>query len=437
MQGSESYRRLVKHPQNGKIFLPINIDGLEQADHFMTLPKIISLGGIVAVLALIILSASQGGINLFTGLLIWLIASVYVLRYVVFEEKRYYKAYLQTKQVEVCTPAEFFKITAVRETPVGSIIIFSNGQVGVLVKLERGTVVGRPADFMGEHYDAISDMYRALLKAKLKFLVLDVCESTGNEATVDALGRLTVNSTNKNINKLMELQIGYLKNLVNDTIYSKDYMLIYTDAARIGTLIAEVDEALRLALEGAIDGYEIMDQKGISTFVSEYFGVGYFSGEDVLRAGVIRKAFKIVGVEYTDGVRISIGDEERKKIEQQVKGIEEGRFTARQVSLRKALAAKGGADDAPGFVTDIPQINTGVLFEASPQPLNSFQNPLNFEGYNFSQNQFGGVPDSSRTLQNTFRPDGYMTGVQGQQPVSGPISGQVQGFSQQNNSYGG
>ena len=37
MEGSESYKRLVKHPQNGKIFLPINIDGLEETDHF-TIP---------------------------------------------------------------------------------------------------------------------------------------------------------------------------------------------------------------------------------------------------------------------------------------------------------------------------------------------------------------------------------------------------------------
>ena len=180
----------------------------------------------------------------------------------------------------MCTPAEFFKITAVRETSNGSVILFQNRQVGVLVRLERGTVVGRLNDFMGEHYDAMSEMFRALLRAKLKFLVMDVCESTGNESTVDALGRLTVNSTNKNINKLMELQVGYIKTLVNDTIYSKDYLLIYTEASRVGTLIAEVEEALRMSMDGAIDGYEIMDQNGISAFVSEYFGVGYFSGEE-------------------------------------------------------------------------------------------------------------------------------------------------------------
>lgn len=362
MDGSESYRRLLRHPQNGKIFLPINIDGIEQADHFMTIPKLVTLGGIVTFLVLVIANASQGGINIFLGLLIWLVAATYATRYIIFEEKRYYKAYLQTKQVEICTPAEFFRITAVRETPAGSVILFQNGQVGLLVKLERGTVVGRPADFMGEHYDAMSEMYRALLRANLKFLILDVCESTGNESTVDALGRLTVNSSNKNINKLMELQVGFIKTLVNDTIYSKDYLLVYTDASRIGTLIAETEEALRMSLEGAVDGYEFMDQNGISSFVSEYFGVGFFSGDDVLRAGVIKKAFMVVGVDYTDGVRLTIGDDERKKLDKQVKGVEEGKFVARQVSLRRALATKGNQE---GFVTEIPQASTGVLFDAS------------------------------------------------------------------------
>ena len=404
MEGSESYRRLLKHPQNGKIFLPINIDGLEQTDHFMTIPKIVALGVLGAFLLLIIGSASQGGINIYLGLFIWFVISSYVVRYVVFEEKRYYNAYLQTKKVEVCTPAEFFKITAVRETPLGSIIMFTNGQVGVLTRLERGTVVGRPSDFMGEHYDAMSEMYRALLRAKLKFLVLDVCESTGNESTVDALGRLTVNSTNKNINKLMELQVGYIKTLVNDTIYSKDYLLIYTDASRVSTLIAEAEEALRMSLDGAIDGYEFLDQNGISTFVSEYFGVGFFSGEDVLRSGVVRKAFKVVGVEYDDGVRITLGDAERQKLEKQVKGVEEGKFTARQVSLRRALSAAGEAtESAQGFITDIPQAGSGVLFNAVPEASKSPQEGFNgAEGINPHSKPFGGYTGHSTPPQTPF-----------------------------------
>lgn len=404
MEGSESYKRLVKHPQNGKIFLPINIDGLEETDHFMTIPKLVALGILGVFLIIIIGSASQGGINLFAGLFIWFIIAQYVIRYVVFEEKRYYKAYMQTKQVEVCTPAEFFKITAVRETSNGSVILFQNRQVGVLVRLERGTVVGRLNDFMGEHYDAMSEMFRALLRAKLKFLVMDVCESTGNESTVDALGRLTVNSTNKNINKLMELQVGYIKTLVNDTIYSKDYLLIYTEASRVGTLIAEVEEALRMSMDGAIDGYEIMDQNGISAFVSEYFGVGYFSGEDVLRAGVVRKVFKIVGVEYEDGVRITLGDAERKKLEMQVKGIEEGKFTARQVSLRRALSVSGNSvESSPGFITDIPQAGSGVLFNAVQEAPKTPQNAFGgFGGINPQPSPFGGFTGVSQPNQTPF-----------------------------------
>lgn len=403
MEGSESYKRLLKQPQNGKIFLPINIDGIEQVDHFMTMPKIVSLGVLVALLALIIANSSQGGINIYTGIFIWVVVASLVVRYIVFEEKRYYKAYLQTKKVEVCTPAEFFKITAVRETPTGSVIIFANGLVGLLIKLERGTVVGRPTDFMGEHYDAMSEMYRALLKANLRYIILDVCESTGNENTVDVLGRLTVNSTNKNINKLMELQVGFIKTIVNDTIYSKDYILVYAESSRVGTLIAETEEALRMSLEGAIDGYEIMDQNGISSFVSEYFGVGFFSGEDVLRSGVICKAFTVVGVEYDDGVKISIGDEERKKLEKQVKGIEEGKFTARQVSLRKALSAKGDVQDG-GFITDIPHASTGVLFEATPQPSNLPVGDFSSEGYQSPQNSFEGLPERPTTSQSYFGP---------------------------------
>lgn len=404
MEGSESYKRLVKHPQNGKIFLPINIDGLEETDHFMTMPKLVVLGILGVFLIIIIGSASQGGINLFAGLFIWFIIAQYVIRYVVFEEKRYYKAYMQTKQVEVCTPAEFFKITAVRETSNGSVILFQNRQVGVLVRLERGTVVGRLNDFMGEHYDAMSEMFRALLRAKLKFLVMDVCESTGNESTVDALGRLTVNSTNKNINKLMELQVGYIKTLVNDTIYSKDYLLIYTEASRVGTLIAEVEEALRMSMDGAIDGYEIMDQNGISAFVSEYFGVGYFSGEDVLRAGVVRKAFKIVGVEYEDGVRITLGDTERKKLEMQVKGIEEGKFTARQVSLRRALSVSGNTvESSLGFITDIPQAGSGVLFNAVQEAPKTPQNAFGgFGGINPQPSPFGDFTGVSQPNQTPF-----------------------------------
>ncbi|GHU92732.1 hypothetical protein FACS1894208_00460 [Clostridia bacterium] len=366
MEGSASYKRLQRHPQNSKIFLPINIDGIETADHFITVPKLVTIGAIGFLLVAIVVNSLSGGINMFLGILIWLLLSSFAARYIIFEERRYYKAYLQTKKVEVCTPAEFFKVTSVRDTPGGAVIMFNSGLVGLLVRLERGTVVGRPADFVGEHYDAMSEMYRQLLKAGLKFVSLDVCESSGNESTVDALGRLTVNSSNRNINKLLELQVGYIKTLVNDTIYTRDYILIYTEAARIGTLISESEEALRMSLEGAIDGYEFLNEAEMSVFVSEYFGVGFFSGGDVLRRGVVRKAFKVVGAEYDDGVKLTIGDDERAKLDKQVKGVSEGKFVARDVSLRKAVAA-GGAE-FQGFRADIPQSGTGVLFDASATP---------------------------------------------------------------------
>ena len=312
---------------------------------------------------------------------------------------------MQTKKVEVCTPAEFFKITAVRETPHGSIIMFQNGQVGVLVRLERGTVVGRPDDFMGEHYDAMSEMFRALLRAKLKFLIMDVCESTGNESTVDALGRLTVNSTNKNINKLMELQVGYIKTLVNDTIYSKDYLLIYTEASRVGTLIAEVEEALRMSMDGAIDGYEITRMASVLSYLNTL--AGYFSGEDVLRAGVVRKAFKIVGVEYEDGVRITLVTLKGKSLKCKLRALR--KVSSRQGKfLYEGLSVSGNLWKVLGFITDIPQAGSGVLFNAVQEAPKTPQNAFGgFGGINPQPSPFGGftgVSQPNQTLWNATQP---------------------------------
>ena len=77
---------------------------------------------------------------------------------------------------------------------------------------------------------------------------MDVCESTGNESTIGRIRPINSQQYKQKHCQAHGAQIGYIKTLVNDTIYSKDYLLIYTEASGV-VLIAEVEEAL-----GNVDG---------------------------------------------------------------------------------------------------------------------------------------------------------------------------------------
>ena len=94
---ANSNRRYVDE-KTGKMFIPMNVQGGLQDEQFITTPKIIALVSI-GLLAFLLFAINTPS-NLVSFILsfgVWFIISLYITRFVIFEEKYYSKMYKQLK----------------------------------------------------------------------------------------------------------------------------------------------------------------------------------------------------------------------------------------------------------------------------------------------------------------------------------------------------
>lgn len=276
-------RRKEYTDRNGNMFIPMNVEGGVWNEHFITTPKFICIVLMVLALAIIImeLAAKEPAASFFQYVFwigLWLVISSLITRFIIFEEKFYYRMYKEMQKYEITTPAVFWNISSIKDTDNGGIITYSDARVGIIVKLDRDTITGKTSDFKETHYDAISDFYRAINDYKYSFVQMNIMEQAGKDPRLNELSKLVNKSDNSSINKLMELEIGHIKNITNTTLYESDYFLFYTsDLSKVDTIIDDIGECILKLFDGAFIGYSILGTKEIVDLVKELYGVKYFN----------------------------------------------------------------------------------------------------------------------------------------------------------------
>lgn len=280
---ANSDRRKEYTDRNGNMFIPMNVEGGVWNEHFITTPKFICIVLMILALVIIImeLAARKPAASFFQYVIwigLWAIVSFFVVRFVIFEEKFYYKMYKEMQKYEITTPAVFWNISSIKDTDNGGIITYSDARVGIIVKLDRDTITGKTADFKETHYDAISDFYRAVNDSRYSFIQMNIMEQAGKDPRLNELSKLVNKSDNPSIRKLMELEIGHIKNITNTTLYESDYFLFYTnDLSKVDTIIDDIGECLLKIFDGAFIGYSVLGTKEIVELVKELYGVKYFN----------------------------------------------------------------------------------------------------------------------------------------------------------------
>ena len=336
-----------KLDSSGNQFMPMNVEGGSWDEHFISTKKLVFIGVIFFSLMFMIMYFADQGTS-FKGIVIaliaWLFVSQLIIRYIVFEEKFYYKMYKIMNSHEITTPAIFWDITSIKDTYDGAILTYSDAKVAILVKLERDTITGKREDFKETHYDAISDFYRALVQSKYKFVQMNLMEQAGNDPRLEELGKLVNKSGNKNICELMEKEIGYIKNISHKTLYESDYLLIYShDVQKIDSIIDDAIECLYKILDGAYIGYKVLSAREVAEFVRELNGVKYFNYTqatlDMFKiAGISgKKPFIISGIGYTDGSEQDVGEYELNKIYKMTSDVMEGIRSIDDIAIQDTL----------------------------------------------------------------------------------------------------
>jgi len=333
--------------RNGKMFIPMNVEGGTWNEHFITTGKLVCLGGILisAVAMGFILSDNFAPVRayfIYYGL--WALISFFLLRFIVFEERYYYKMYKQLKDSEVTTPAIFWDIATIKDTQDGAIMTYSDAKIAVMVKLERDTITGKPEEFSETHYDAISDFYKAAMLSKYNFIQLNVMEPAGNDPRFAEFDKLLMNNTNPNIQLLMEKQLGYIKNITRHTLYESDYFIFYTrNLSKLDSIISDVIDIIYKILDGAYIGYKVLRARDIIEFMKEEYGVKYFNHTDATlsmfknSSYAAVKPFELSSILYTDGSMQEITKQEMDKLQRVMQDIEAGIQNEYNVSVKAIL----------------------------------------------------------------------------------------------------
>lgn len=343
-------RRAEYTDRNGNMFIPMNVEGGIWNEHFITTPKLICIV-LIIISIFIIITYLQSEAAKFTQYIIWIgiwaFISLQVLRFVVFEEKFYYKMYLELKDHEIASPSLFWDIASIKDTDEGAIMTYSDAKIGIMIKLERDTITGKNSEFKETHYDAISDFYREVATIKYSFIQMNIMEQAGKDPRLHELSKLVYKSDNNNICKLMEMEVGYIKNITHCSLYESDYFLFYTqDLSKVDTIIGDASECIFRILDGAYIGYTILSSKEIVDFVKEEYGVNYFNSTDASlqmfdrNAANIATPFNVYGIIWNDGEDQELTNQEINKIRGITSDIIKETVDQNNVSFKKTIYRK-------------------------------------------------------------------------------------------------
>lgn len=343
-------RRAEYIDRDGNMFIPMNVEGGVWNEHFITTPKLICIVTIILSLFIIItylgsIDGTLGSYIIYLGT--WFYVSLQVLRFIVFEEKFYYKMYQELKEHEITTPAIFWDIASMKDTEDGAIITYSDARIGIMVKVERDTITGKNNEFKETHYDAISDFYRELATMRYSFVQMNIMEPAGKDPRLNELSKLVYKSDNDNICKLMEMQVGHIKNITRISLYESDYFLFYThELSKIDNIINDISECIFKLLDGAYIGYTVLSSKDVVDFVKETYGVNYFNSTEASlsmfdrSSAVVYNPFEITGILWNDGEQQEFNAKEKNKLKTITSSIIRETQNQKEVSLKKTLYRK-------------------------------------------------------------------------------------------------
>lgn len=273
--------RIILSRDKDKMFLPMNVEGGSYEEKFFNTTKILTIAVIVItwVFFIVWLNSLQytSIIAKFISILILFVITVYAVRFIIFEESYFYRMYKKTLLYSNPTSDVFWNIASIKDNDIGSVILFSDGRIGVLIKLKRGSIIGRGRDFIEEHYDAVSNFLREIVLRGYKYVNLNMMERADNDNRLDDIGIKLNYVENPNIKKLLELELGYLKNVTRNSLYESDYYLLYTERTdKIDSIFRDADDILEILLNGCFIGYEVLNKKEIIALHKELIGVSYF-----------------------------------------------------------------------------------------------------------------------------------------------------------------
>ena len=331
----------------GAMFIPMNVEGSNYNDSFFSMKKIVAIFIILLMTVVIAVYFGSSGTSVGGFIVIyaiWFFIVSLLVRFIIFEEKYYLEMYRLLKKYEVSTPAIFWDISSRKHTDDGTIVTFSDGKVGIFVRLERDTITGKTEDFKEYHYDAWSDFYNSLMSKRYKVVQMNLMEPAGKDPRLAELDKLTYKDDNPNICALTEMMLAHIKDIARNSLFETEYLLIYTeDMSKIDKIIDDIGDSMLILMNGAYVGYTVLNDKEISDRVREEYGVGYFNATEASltmfrgQVDIGEPPFKVVGIKWDNEKEQKLNDKERMKLNSITSGVIRETVKQKEVSLKDSL----------------------------------------------------------------------------------------------------
>lgn len=218
---------------------------------------------------------------------LFIIQTVIILRLFLkfyFDEQQLYEQYLKNKDTPLFEIKDVWDIIYIEDN--GLIVMKDNNYGGIskalLIKMERGSVIGRPDDSEIQHYKAVTQFLRVMLARGYRIRKYNISVNDTNEEvfdlSADKRGNLTNTKLRDSINSIIKYNKDSVRNVQNRTI--EYYRFEVT--SRNNRIMSDAKEAMAL-LGTSIYKPTICDKDEITKFLYGYYKLKYINIKQMIQ----------------------------------------------------------------------------------------------------------------------------------------------------------
>lgn len=298
--------------RDNKMFIPTSIDrntGAEESK--FSGGQIVALGALLVCDVLTVLIMLGSTFNSKFNAIVWvlfIIVNLIIIDRLVIGSNKYKKLLDEIDEYNGVVPSKLWDISNIDNHTDGSIVEFTDGRIGVYVKLDRDTLIGHSSEFKEEFYDNISDVYRELNEHNYKYVVMNIMSNAGKDKRIDELDKVVDSASRENaaLGELIQMQVEHIKKITENNLYEEEIMFISTEnKVDRDNFLDDVIMILSKLIDTGYSGFTIMKEADIKEFAKYEFGVKDIDIDELENLALITDkdisgAVEIVNIERTE-----------------------------------------------------------------------------------------------------------------------------------------
>lgn len=267
--------------------------------------------------------------NIKTALIAVMIVLLFIVIRVVmrwgFNEKALYSEYMREKTVDV---TKYWGILDIAEDGQ---MLYSNGHIAYVIKMERSNIIGRPPEFEESHFEEVAATIRKFVTSGYILKKYSLATTDDNSESFSWLDKNRKTLTNKKLSSVVGDILKYSKSLSTSGCNRYvEYWLVYAKQNKKDQ-ITDIKSILS-GMKMTIYKPEILDSEGVYKFITDFYKLRFINfkkcfyhnipKEQVLRviAGNIRYRHEAKGTYEPLDARVDLA---AKKYKESLKLLEE------------------------------------------------------------------------------------------------------------------